>query len=261
MLSLIALSLLAAPHSSATLVSSVSVAQPGKPFLAAVRMKMEPGWHAYWLNPGDSGMPTTVDWNLHKGWTAGHILWPTPHRIEMGGLVNYGYENEALLLVRITPGATPQQATLAGTAKWLICREGCIPAEESLSLPISVGAAEQANPIWTSRLTQAETKLPRSLPDYTFSASRRGSAITLIVKGPQAQQNATFFPADETIEASAPQKSTIKDGNLNLTLKVSQYAPAKTGRLKGLLVAPPGRPWKTGIDALVVDTDITAIGG
>ena len=75
----------------------------------ALRLKMKPGWHTYWRNPGDSGLPTTLDWKLPPGVAAGPIQWPAPHALPAGPLVNYGYEGEVLHLVdlKAPPSVAP----------------------------------------------------------------------------------------------------------------------------------------------------------
>jgi DsbC/DsbD-like thiol-disulfide interchange protein len=95
------------PHSEARLVPEVTSIQPGTPFTVAVYFEMEAGWHNYWRNPGDSGLPTTIAWTLPAGFEAGEIHWPTPSRIAYFPLVDYGYYGEVALLVEITPPQGP----------------------------------------------------------------------------------------------------------------------------------------------------------
>ena len=90
------------PHATAELVADVATAAPGRTLTVALRIAHEPGWHTYWKYPGDSGMPTRIGWTLPAGVTAGPILWPTPRRLPVGPLMNYGYEGEVLLLSEIT---------------------------------------------------------------------------------------------------------------------------------------------------------------
>src|SRR5438874_13838035 len=79
----------------ATLLADVDSVKPGKPFTLGVLLKIKPGWHVYWTNPGDSGAPTRVKWNLPEGWKAAELQYPIPRRIELpGGVVNYGYEDQ-----------------------------------------------------------------------------------------------------------------------------------------------------------------------
>src|SRR5262245_320707 len=80
------------PHVEAELVSENAAIAPGQATTVALRLRIEDGWHTYWRNPGDSGLPTTLDWKLPPGVRAGAIEWPAPTAIDVGPLVNYGYE-------------------------------------------------------------------------------------------------------------------------------------------------------------------------
>src|SRR6266581_2244844 len=85
------------PHVEAELVADQTALVPGQPLTVALRLSMDRGWHSYWQNPGDSGLPTTIAWKLPGGVTAGPILWPAPSELRAGPLMNYGYESEVLL--------------------------------------------------------------------------------------------------------------------------------------------------------------------
>ncbi len=86
-------------HVEAELVAADNALVPGGRTTLALRLKLAPGWHTYWLNPGDSGLPTTLAWTLPEGVAAGPIQWPAPKALPAGPLLNYGYEDEVLHLV------------------------------------------------------------------------------------------------------------------------------------------------------------------
>ena len=90
----------------AELVSEPTAVKPGEPFWIGLRLRIKEHWHVYWRNPGDSGEAPTIAWQLPPGFTAGPIAWPTPRRIPVAHLVNFGYEGETTLLTRITPPPT-----------------------------------------------------------------------------------------------------------------------------------------------------------
>ena len=86
------------PRVEARLVSEVTgVPASGGTISVALVQTMQEGWHTYWLNPGESGEPTTIAWSLPQGFTAGGIKWPHPERIPFGELANYGYSEQVLL--------------------------------------------------------------------------------------------------------------------------------------------------------------------
>src|SRR6516165_11138084 len=129
-------------HVTASLVAETRSVVPGRPLQVALRQQIEPGWHTYWSNPGDSGLPTTIEWTLPAGFTASRIAWPTPKRISYGPVVDYGYENEILLPVTIEVPANLQPGTevvLSAHASWLVCADTCIPEEKTVSLSLPAG--------------------------------------------------------------------------------------------------------------------------
>jgi thiol:disulfide interchange protein len=136
----------AADRVSASLLADTTAVVPGKPFTAGLVLKMQPGWHTYSRDPGDSGLPTTIQWDLPPGFQAGEIQWPAPRKkVEADGSKTNVYEGEVLLAVEITPPAhiAAESVTLRGKAAWLACKESCVPgsAELSLTLPVAKTAA------------------------------------------------------------------------------------------------------------------------
>src|SRR5208282_5675213 len=115
---------------------------PGQTLDLGLRFQLDKGWHIYWVNPGDSGEPPRVEWQLPAGLTAGAIEWPTPRRFESGTIVDYGYEDAVLLIVPLQAAAnlpTQQPIRIDANVKLLVCsHEMCVPgkAELSLTLPI-----------------------------------------------------------------------------------------------------------------------------
>ncbi len=134
-------------HVEAQLVPSAAGAQPGKPATVGLRLQMAPHWHTYWKNPGDSGLPTRIKWTLPEGWKAGEIRWPHPQHLPVGPLMNYGYEDEVVLLVRshAARGRRARQRPDQAKADWLVCKEVCIPEKGELDLALPVAAAEPAS--------------------------------------------------------------------------------------------------------------------
>jgi thiol:disulfide interchange protein DsbD len=130
------------------LVADHASVVPGQSFKAGLRIVHDKGWHTYWANPGDSGLPTRFDWTLPAGASAGAIEWPLPERLLASGLTNFGY-SDALLLpasLRVPADAVAGsrfRATLR--ARWLICEEACIPDEATLALDLPIEAAPRAS--------------------------------------------------------------------------------------------------------------------
>ncbi len=115
---------------------------PDKPFSLGLLLDHQPQWHTYWVNPGDSGLPTELQWNLPKGAQAGAIDWPVPKKMKIGALANLGYEGQVLLPVQVQLQkgfkAEADSVTVRLHASWLVCRQECIPQEGDFSLVIPV---------------------------------------------------------------------------------------------------------------------------
>jgi thiol:disulfide interchange protein DsbD len=129
-------------HTKIRLVADVKSIQPATTFSVGLLMTMDPGWHTYWKNAGEAGLPPEIQWTLPNGITAGDIQWPVPHKyVEGGEVVVYGYEKENMLLVPMTASADLKSGvtvTLTAFASWLECEQVCIPADAVAELKLSV---------------------------------------------------------------------------------------------------------------------------
>jgi thiol:disulfide interchange protein/DsbC/DsbD-like thiol-disulfide interchange protein len=130
-------------HTSVRLVADVHAIAPGSTFAVGVLMRMDKGWHTYWKNAGEAGLPTTIAWTLPKGVQAGDIQWPVPHKyIEEGDVLTYGYADETMLLVPITVSSefsATARVELKAKVEWLECESICVPgsADVVLNLPVA----------------------------------------------------------------------------------------------------------------------------
>lgn len=136
-------------HAKPELIAGATAVKPGGSIEIAVRFVIEPRWHLYWTNPGDSGMPPSVTWTLPPGVTAEPLRFPVPKRMNVGnGLVSFGYEGELVLLTRLRVPAEFSEPKLVVEAKidWLVCREECVMESTSVTAEAAVGdgAAVQA---------------------------------------------------------------------------------------------------------------------
>jgi thiol:disulfide interchange protein/DsbC/DsbD-like thiol-disulfide interchange protein len=135
----------------------------GKPLWLGLQLQHAPGWHSYWKNAGDSGLPTKLRWTLPAGMTAGEVTWPTPRKFPLGELANYGYDGQMLLPVpvTVTPEFRGSELEIALHASWLVCRQECIPEEGrfQVRVPVQGSTAQHA-----SRFQQAWDAAPRTQP-------------------------------------------------------------------------------------------------
>ena len=152
-------------HTELELVSGVAAVVAGEPFDLAVRMKTDPGWHVYWKNSGDSGLPVSIRRDLPDGFKAGDIHWPVPERLEEAGLTTYGYPMGVFLISEITPPASlaGDTVTLKAHIDWLACERICVPGKADLLLNLPVGEAASPS-AWSYELAQTRKQWPRPSP-------------------------------------------------------------------------------------------------
>ncbi|MCR5873512.1 thioredoxin family protein [Phenylobacterium sp. J426] len=213
-------------HLIAELAPEARGVAPGQTIHVALVQKIQDGWHTYWRNPGDSGEPTSIAWELPAGWTAGEFVWPAPHRLPVGPLVNYGYEGQVVLPVPLTAPATARPGetlTLKAKATFLVCAEICIPESADLTLDLPVVAAPApADPRWgpTIRQALAETPKPAGLSAaFSGDASGLKLAVTGAAVAGADLADAYFFPFSGTaIDHAKPQPIERGPEGLTLTL-------------------------------------------
>ncbi len=158
-----------AAHTRASLLLSAVAAKPGDTVLAGVRLQMDPGWHTYWKNPGDSGGPTKIEWQLPPGITAGEIQWPVPEKLTLEELTTYIFHDAVILLVPLTLAADLKPGPLEIKAKvsWLECEKLCVPGNASFSAPLQIAADTKAS-AEAGLLETARGKLPKSANDFSL---------------------------------------------------------------------------------------------
>jgi DsbC/DsbD-like thiol-disulfide interchange protein len=137
---------------SVELLADRAAVSPGETLTLGVLFRVKTGWHIYWKNPGDAGLPTSVRFLVPEGWDADRLRWPVPVRFDQpGGIVGYGYADSVLLSARVTvPGRLPSgpTVTIGADVTWLCCEKVCIPgrAHAELQMPVvrSGGTANRA---------------------------------------------------------------------------------------------------------------------
>jgi DsbC/DsbD-like thiol-disulfide interchange protein len=239
---------LAAPpasrHVQAELVSEVESIRAGERFWVALHLKMDPEWHTYWKNPGDSGLPSRLTWKLPAGFTAGEIEWPYPKTFTQGPVTSYGYEGEVLLPVAITPPASlaaGSPVTLAARADWLECREACLPGRRELTLEVPV-RSEPPKPSarWAAAFEDTRRRLPDPGTGWTFQVKDTPPRLVLVIQPPRAVGaigKARFFPdKGQVIDHAAPQTLAPAAGGYRLEMTLAPNAPRPLGAVEGVLV-------------------------
>jgi thiol:disulfide interchange protein DsbD len=224
---------------------------------------MEEGWHTYWKNPGDSGEPVSIQWDLPNGFTASAIQWPFPHRYDAQVLTSYAYSDRVLLPVQIqSPDdlSVGESVTLTGTANWLICAEVCLPASGSVERTIDVTESRvAASRQEVRRVESFQQKVPVEAPSWQTEASQSTGSYALAFTRPDGSVpdfssglsgrngEVQFFPDEaDVLDHTAAQPLARQDDAYVLALQASPYASSPVDTLRGVLVAEEGTSWIPG---------------
>ena len=209
-----------ADHVQAELLANVTAIQPGKPFWLGVRLAIDPGWHVYWKNPGDAGLPTRVKLTLPDGFTADPLQFPTPSRFEQpGNIVVFGYENSVMLLTKVTPPPDLPanfQGQFQAAVTWLVCSDICVPGKAALNL--TLGTSPQSSPanreLFDDWLGQLPVKWAGNPEVVSVDASTSGKVIVEVAWTHAAPDSVDFLPEDledysiEGVQVKSAQNTT-----------------------------------------------------
>ena len=179
----------------ASLLADTTAIVPGQPFQVGLLLEMARGWHTYWEYSGDSGLPTTIDWNLPPGFAASAIQWPVPEaKTEPGDIQVYAYSGRVLLLTTITPPSDASgNVILRAAASWLVCAEVCVPGGAELELALPVG--KSAAPANAALFEEFRSQLPSNEPPpFELAWKRAGDVLTLQVQGTPAATPLSLYP-------------------------------------------------------------------
>jgi DsbC/DsbD-like thiol-disulfide interchange protein len=220
----------------ARLVASTTTIEAGKPFEVGVLLHMQPGWHVYWLNPGDAGLPTSVRWTLPDGFAAGPLRWPLPQRFEQsGGVVGYGYRGAVLLGATVTPPAMlAADATIPVRADvgWLACEKICVRGRKALDVALGHGADPAASAPdlfseWASRIPvdPGSGAAPATLTARGgVPEDGKSGTVTLDIEWKQAPENVEWFPPDDPALDVQAARSTTDGARTRLTFQAKRLA-------------------------------------
>ena len=228
-----------APKVHAALIPETQSVAPGGTVTVALEENIAPGWHTYWINPGDAGAPSDIQWTLPPGWKAGAIAWPTPKRLPVASLMDYGYEGKVWLLIPVTAPADArpgQSVTLNGHASWLVCKNICIPEDQAVSLTLAIGAPGARD----ARFAAARAALPAPSP-WPITYALGADGLSLFAQAPALAaahpKSADFFPLKPgTIIDAAPQTLGFAKNGLVLGLKPGKSVSSQGAPLEGVLV-------------------------
>jgi DsbC/DsbD-like thiol-disulfide interchange protein len=254
------------PHVAIAVFADHESVGPGETFWVAVAQQIEPGWHTYWVNPGDAGQATTLTWTLPPGYQVGEVQWPVPGVLRMGRDVTYGYEGKVVVLQQVRAPAAPAIATvsLAVEIRWLVCKEACIAEHARSEVAVRQIAAQPglAAPRSEALFNAARDRLPQPAP-WSASLLVHPSSLDLTLHGAARSvppgSPVRFLPlAWGSVDNAAVQRPEWLGDDLVLTMTRGDLRDAPLSVIDGILVVGPASARRPGrgyvVHALTGDT-------
>jgi thiol:disulfide interchange protein DsbD len=269
-----------AAHTQVQLILSADTVKPGDTILVGVDLKMEPGWHTYWKNPGDAGMATEIKWQLPPGISAGEIQWPLPEKLPPAEVTTYGYTNEVVLLVPFTLASNlpAGPVDLKANVSWLECKDSCIPAKADVQATLNVGG-ETKTSADAATIESWKSKVPSTLIasgglGYTnygwWEKPATGDTRPLMIDhqflGDVAASvqfdNADFFPnaSDQFEVQPTAEKITASSSEVKLRLFVKKFSGDWPKEISGVIVTSVRNYPPSGIEVKFPVTDESPAG-
>jgi DsbC/DsbD-like thiol-disulfide interchange protein/cytochrome c biogenesis protein CcdA len=213
-------------------------AVPGQSVDLAIVMHTRPGWHGYWQNPGDAGLPMRAEWSVPPGASVGPLRYPVPSRLSIAGLMNYVYERDHAILVRFNvPAGARGPIAVGAMLNWLACTDKvCVPEQGEVSLDVQTSGIATSD----TRFNEWRRALPRPLasPAHFASAGDR-LEVALALPASVTLGEPYVFPVDDgAIDYAAPQ-SFRRDGD-TLVASLKSHAKPLTS-FSGVLALGDGR--------------------
>ena len=208
-----------------------------------ILVELEKGWHLYWRNSGDTGMPTTVEFDLPEGITVSGIQWAVPKVFEFDGLASFGYEKQVPLLTELIIPENYQSNSVSVTAKLksLICKDVCIPFNTTISKEIILMNNFPADDDVSTLFAQTRKNLPEVKNGFELSFTPDEDFITLIIQSLNLDlikiNSLYFLPYDNGIfKNTAEQNYKVKDDSIELKLEYDHFKTKELRELLGILV-------------------------
>jgi thiol:disulfide interchange protein len=248
-------------HITATLIADQDSVSPGATLTLGVQFTLEPGWHIYWKNPGDSGLPPRFSWSSNSDSVAVRDpLWPYPQRLVTGPLVNYGYGDVLIPFpASVSSTANGSSVTVSLALEWLVCKDECLPGEGTLRLSLPL-TTKSGYPSKDSKLFErAYERVPKQLDRVSIAVEEQPEHLTIAlipIEQRQFPHDLVFFPEDRRIIANASPQEITRDGDvLRITLARDPSNTEPVDRIRGVLVSSQGWSADSTKKAVAIDTN------
>lgn len=205
-----------------------------------IKLDMDPAWHVYYINPGDSGLPPEATWEMPEGFSAGNFEFPTPEIIPIDPLTNYGYEHSVTLLAPLMVNKDTQTGTHTITAEvsWLMCKDICLPGEALLTLPITYSADTSTPSAAAAHFPSIEEYPAPDMGLISETLLQTETHILFPINNPSFTKTLRFVPLKEgTINDNALQTFVnLDDGRMALQVAKDPHLPADTATIEGIFL-------------------------
>lgn len=230
-------------QANATIVIDSYSLENSRSIPAGILVELEKGWHLYWRNSGDTGIPTSVEFDLPEGINITEIQWPVPKVFEFDGLASFGYEKQVLLLTELTIPENYQSYSVSVTAKLksLICKDVCIPFNTTISKDIILKNNFRADKNISQLFAETRKYLPELKNDFELSFFSDEEKITIAIGSIKFDlskiMSLYFLPYEIGIfKNTAEQDFILKDNRIELMLEYDHFKAEKPRKLFGILV-------------------------
>jgi DsbC/DsbD-like thiol-disulfide interchange protein len=200
---------------------------PGETALLGLRLQIEPSWHVYWRNNGDTGAPMSFRFEAsHPGIVIGEAQYPAPRRYPHDISLDYIYEDEVVVLFPVAVAADVPRgdARIDARVSWLVCKDSCLPgrAEVGLDVPVTASSTASAS---SEQITRWQQRIPAA-PDPSSDVRVRWEGATLVLEAPGALA-LTFFPYESDI---SPQPlEPVADGTAKAAVLKVRFDASEVG--------------------------------
>jgi len=258
-------------HTHASLVADVARATPGSSMTVGVVLRMDSGWHTYWMNPGESGLATAVRWTVPPGVVVSDLLWPLPEKtVEAGEVLTYGYAGEMMLLASVQlPATMPAQGAvkLQAEISWLECEKTCVPGNAAVAITIPIGD-QQAPSADAPNIARYRAALPRALDtqdDITVSIAPAPDTLTILVTpSPGVRLALTgadapdFFPSSERAPVAGRTRTVVTGTTAVIRVPLAAPGKERTDEIRGVLVYTTADGKRKGVDIVLAPARATS---
>jgi thiol:disulfide interchange protein/DsbC/DsbD-like thiol-disulfide interchange protein len=200
------------------------------------------GWHVYWINPGDSSSGLIVDWEKLPDAYDGKWSWPTPKRIDTGGIINFGYHKEAVLISKGKSSPNPNPERISAEFQWMVCKEECVPESAYLTAKNYSPKDKLFDSISNEIKIQLEKSHPQKMPSdwiASFQEKKDRFQFYLDTKGTFTDEvpNIDFFPIHgEILSSQNPTFRQISSQSWEIgVLKSEYYSNAETELIEAVV--------------------------